>query len=54
MRIVEGVSGTVSMHMDLAIRFDYGSVVPWVRRTPHGIRATAGPETCCTAGPTRR
>ena len=45
MRIVEGVSGTVSMHMDLAIRFDYGSVVPWVRRTPHGIRATAGPET---------
>ncbi len=45
MRIVEGVSGTVPMHMDLAIRFDYGSVVPWVRRTPHGIRATAGPET---------
>ena len=45
MRIVEGVSGTVSMHMDLAIRFDYGSVVPWVRRSPHGIRATAGPET---------
>jgi GH15 family glucan-1,4-alpha-glucosidase len=44
-RIVEGLEGHVSMEMDLAIRFDYGSVVPWVRRTEHGIRATAGPET---------
>jgi GH15 family glucan-1,4-alpha-glucosidase len=33
------------MEMDLAIRFDYGSVVPWVRRTAQGIRATAGPDT---------
>ena len=45
MRIVEGVRGEVHMRMDLAIRFDYGSVVPWVRRTDNGIRATAGPET---------
>src|SRR5688572_24577687 len=30
-RMVEGVSGDVPMTMDLAIRFDYGSVVPWVR-----------------------
>ena len=30
-RIVEGVSGRVPMHMDLRIRFDYGSIVPWVR-----------------------
>jgi GH15 family glucan-1,4-alpha-glucosidase len=44
-RIVEGLEGHVPMEMDLAIRFDYGSVVPWVRRTEHGIRATAGPET---------
>jgi GH15 family glucan-1,4-alpha-glucosidase len=44
-RIVEGLEGRVPMEMDLAIRFDYGSVVPWVRRTEHGIRATAGPET---------
>ena len=29
-RSVEGVSGTVDMHMDLAVRFDYGEVVPWV------------------------
>ena len=33
-RIVEGVSGTVSMRMELVIRFAYGSVVPWVRRRP--------------------
>jgi GH15 family glucan-1,4-alpha-glucosidase len=44
-RIVEGLEGHVPMEMDLAIRFDYGSVVPWVRRTANGIRATAGPET---------
>ena len=44
-RIVEGVEGRVPMHMDLVIRFDYGSVVPWVRRTEQGIRVTAGPET---------
>jgi GH15 family glucan-1,4-alpha-glucosidase len=44
-RIVEGVEGQVPIEMDLAIRFDYGSVVPWVRRTEYGIRATAGPET---------
>jgi GH15 family glucan-1,4-alpha-glucosidase len=45
MRIVEGVDGFVRMSMDLAIRFDYGSVVPWVRQLDGGIRATAGPET---------
>jgi GH15 family glucan-1,4-alpha-glucosidase len=31
------------MRMDLAIRFDYGSVVPWVRRTAVGLTAIAGP-----------
>ena len=33
------------MRMDLIIRFDYGSIVPWVRRTSRGLRATAGPDT---------
>ena len=32
-RIVEGVRGRVPVRSELAIRFDYGSVVPWVRRT---------------------
>ena len=31
-RIVEGRSGRVPMHLELAIRFDYGSIIPWVRR----------------------
>lgn len=36
MRIVEGRRGKVPMHMHLTIRFDYGWVVPWVRRTRRG------------------
>src|SRR5450432_4185955 len=31
-RIVEGVRGNVPMRMELTIRFDYGHVVPWVRK----------------------
>jgi GH15 family glucan-1,4-alpha-glucosidase len=43
-RIVEGLDGEVPMRMDLVIRFDYGSIVPWVRRTSCGIVAVAGPD----------
>jgi len=43
-RIVEGRRGAVRMHMELVIRFDYGSIVPWVRRTERGIRAIGGPD----------
>src|SRR5688572_5152955 len=28
-RIVEGRSGRVSMHVEIVIRFDYGSSIPW-------------------------
>jgi GH15 family glucan-1,4-alpha-glucosidase len=45
MRIVEGIEGRVPMRMDFAIRFDYGSIVPWVRSVDGGIRAIAGPDT---------
>jgi GH15 family glucan-1,4-alpha-glucosidase len=44
-RIVEGVEGRVAMRSDFAIRFDYGSIVPWVRSVDGGIRAVAGPDT---------
>ena len=44
-RIVEGVEGRVAMRSDFAIRFDYGSIVPWVRSIDGGIRAVAGPDT---------
>jgi GH15 family glucan-1,4-alpha-glucosidase len=43
-RIVEGVSGHVRMTSELRLRFDYGSVVPWVRRIEGGIHAVAGPD----------
>ncbi len=43
-RIVEGKRGTVPMHMELIIRFDYGSIVPWVQRLDGGISAIAGPD----------
>jgi GH15 family glucan-1,4-alpha-glucosidase len=45
LRMVVGRRGRVPMRMELVIRFDYGSIVPWVRRTDRGIRATAGPDT---------
>jgi GH15 family glucan-1,4-alpha-glucosidase len=41
-RVVEGRRGRVRMRMDLTIRFDYGSLIPWVRRTPDGLTATGG------------
>jgi GH15 family glucan-1,4-alpha-glucosidase len=44
-RVVVGRRGQVRMRMQLIIRFDYGSIVPWVRRTDNGIRAVAGPDT---------
>jgi GH15 family glucan-1,4-alpha-glucosidase len=43
-RIVEGLRGSVRMRGELALRFDYGRVVPWVRRDKRGIRAVAGPD----------
>jgi GH15 family glucan-1,4-alpha-glucosidase len=43
-RQVIGRRGTVPMRMELVIRMDYGSVVPWVRRSAHGIHAVAGPD----------
>ncbi|HZA55427.1 MAG TPA: glycoside hydrolase family 15 protein [Candidatus Udaeobacter sp.] len=44
-RVVVGRRGQVRMRMQLIIRFDYGSIVPWVRRVEDGIRAVAGPDT---------
>lgn len=44
-RIVEGVSGTVALSMELIVRFDYGSIVPWVRQVEGQLLMTAGPHT---------
>jgi GH15 family glucan-1,4-alpha-glucosidase len=43
-RLVEGVHGRVAMRMDLSLRFDYGSAVPWVSHNELGdLRAISGP-----------
>jgi GH15 family glucan-1,4-alpha-glucosidase len=44
-RIVEGLAGTVELCMELIVRFDYGSIVPWVRRIDDVLLMTAGPDT---------
>jgi GH15 family glucan-1,4-alpha-glucosidase len=43
-RVVEGVRGRVPMRMELVIRFDYGSIVPWVRRVGGALDAIGGPD----------
>src|SRR5438093_780952 len=42
-RIIEGLRGEVRMEMDLIIRFDYGLIIPWVRKAHDGLEAIAGP-----------
>jgi GH15 family glucan-1,4-alpha-glucosidase len=44
-RIVEGLHGSVRMRTELVMRFDYGSVVPWVRRIDDAtLVALGGPD----------
>jgi GH15 family glucan-1,4-alpha-glucosidase len=44
-RLVQGRRGRLTLRMDLTLRFDYGSVVPWVTRLgADAIRAVAGPD----------
>ena len=45
-RLVEGVRGKVDMQMDLAIRFGYGEIVPWVTSSDGLTRLIAGPDRC--------
>lgn len=43
-RIVEGIRGSVPMRMELLVRFDYGAVIPWVRRIDLGVTFVGGPD----------
>jgi GH15 family glucan-1,4-alpha-glucosidase len=52
-RIVEGVRGKVSLQMELVVRFDYGKIVPWVRKTDGVLLLTAGPDTLELRSPVR-
>jgi GH15 family glucan-1,4-alpha-glucosidase len=52
-RIVVGLEGEIEFDMDLAIRFDYGSSVPWVEmKDPNTLVAVAGPEMLVLHTPT--
>lgn len=52
-RIVKGLRGKVAMHTELIVRFDYGSVVPWVSRRDDGRREIiAGPDRLLLAADT--
>ena len=44
-RLVRGRRGRIAMRTEFILRFDYGSVVPWVERLPEGgLTAIGGPE----------
>jgi GH15 family glucan-1,4-alpha-glucosidase len=43
-RLVKGRRGSVAMATELVLRFDYGRIVPWVRRRDYGVLAVAGPD----------
>ncbi len=43
-RMVECTRGAVAMRMDLTIRLEYGSAIPWVRRQDGVLSAVAGPD----------
>jgi GH15 family glucan-1,4-alpha-glucosidase len=45
-RLVRGVAGRVELETEFVLRFDYGSLVPWVERLDDGagVRAIAGPD----------
>ncbi|ULA67857.1 MAG: Glycoside hydrolase family 15 protein [Nitrospira sp.] len=43
-RLIVGVKGTVRMKMELTLRFDYGSIIPWVSHHRRFLKAVAGPD----------
>ncbi len=43
-RVVQGVRGEVRMRMELAVRYDYGHLSPWIRSIDGVWRLIAGPD----------
>jgi GH15 family glucan-1,4-alpha-glucosidase len=50
-RIVEGREGMVKMAMEFVLRFDYGSIVPWVQARDGGLACIAGGDAVRLDGP---
>jgi GH15 family glucan-1,4-alpha-glucosidase len=42
LRVLEGVRGSVELTVQVAPRFDYGQVRPWIRRHGHHLHSTIG------------
>ena len=43
-RQVTGEGGEIRMALDLALRFDYGSIPPWLRAEPRVVHGVVGPD----------
>jgi GH15 family glucan-1,4-alpha-glucosidase len=60
-RLVRGTRGRVAMQVEFVLRFDYGSIIPWVERldpgaggkVPGGIVAVGGPDMAALRTPVR-
>ncbi len=52
-RVATGLRGRVAMRMQLVARFEYGSVVPWVRRSDGDLTMIAGPDALVLRTPVR-
>ena len=50
-RIVEGLTGEVELCSELVIRFDFGSIVPWMQSLDGDHVAVAGPDGLCFRTP---
>ena len=52
LRLVRGIRGRVQMRMELVIRFEYGTVIPWVNRiSENTLSAIAGPDQITFSAP---
>lgn len=52
-RLVEGVEGVVELETVIRLRFGYGAVLPWVRRSGDAVWAVAGPDAVWLRTPAR-
>jgi GH15 family glucan-1,4-alpha-glucosidase len=50
-RLVVGLRGSVTMHVDLRLRFDFGRMAPWVERRADGFVAKIGPDLVALSAP---
>ncbi len=51
-RMVTGLSGSVTTRLNASFRFDYGKVAPWVTRSDDGIIMHVGPDKVILSGET--